>query len=662
MKRGTFANDRMVAMFKTNCVGNETVGNQRKTVYLFVSIVLGMITALSLSINFIVADFDTALQITGCASPVPMFFAKLQQNVIGDSLHGTLIAIFCAFFYYNIINKIKKKLIWPVLCVSALFAFINVASLSMYHTGTWDFITKNIYQMMISSACMVGYGILFYLTSLSVFYFLEKKKEYIKPNGREKNRVARCFNMHTVLVSFIVIFLCWLPWILIFYPGSVTWDPAYQAQQVFGVIPYNSHHPLLSTWLIGGCFYLGHMLGNDNLGVFLYVLLQSSICAFVYAKIIDYTKHTGCSLVFQYLSLAFYSLLGTFGSYAQSVIKDTLFCGIFAFYMLLTVEFLHSPVSYIQHKNRIVVYGIVAILLGLLRNNGIFVVMPTILCILFWIKDKKLKKKFGVGLVAILFLYLVLNSAALKLVEGSKGSIGEALSIPLQQTARYVRDHGDEVTAEEKQIINSFLSYDTMAQDYDPQLSDPIKSKCSIHVLPNKKEVLQDYFEIWIQMFLKHPGTYLQATMENTYGYYSFTPKVKYGGWIMDGMQDSFIDEMGLDVHYTFDAPMRQAVKNISLITERVPLLSMLYMPAFYTWSLVILALYFLIQKNNKVLIAMIPFSITLLICIASPVNGMWRYYMPIVAAFPIIISYVIWGSEKERSESCENCGVDSVL
>ena len=38
------------------------------------------------------------------------------------------------------------------------------------------------------------------------------------------------------------------------------------------------------------------------------------------------------------------------------------------------------------------------------------------------------------------------------------------LSIPFQQTARYVKEHGKEVTKEEKMTINKVLNYDTIGK------------------------------------------------------------------------------------------------------------------------------------------------------------------------------------------------------
>ena len=51
----------------------------------------------------------------------------------------------------------------------------------------------------------------------------------------------------------------------------------------------------------------------------------------------------------------------------------------------------------------------------------------------------------------------------------------EALSVPMQQTARYIRDYGNEVTDDERTAIEKALDYDAIAQSYMPELSDGVK-------------------------------------------------------------------------------------------------------------------------------------------------------------------------------------------
>ena len=77
------------------------------------------------------------------------------------------------------------------------------------------------------------------------------------------------------------------------------------------------------------------------------------------------------------------------------------------------------------------------------------------------------------------------------------GGKQEMLSIPFQQTARYVKYYGNDVSTEEEKVIRKVLDYDTIGKNYDPDLSDPVKN-----TYKQKDEYLKDYF--LIERFLKY--------------------------------------------------------------------------------------------------------------------------------------------------------------
>ena len=76
----------------------------------------------------------------------------------------------------------------------------------------------------------------------------------------------------------------------------------------------------------------------------------------------------------------------------------------------------------------------------------------------------------------------------------------EALSVCFQQTARYVKYHGDEVTGEEEAAIKKVLAYKKLAKKYQPALSDPVKGTYKSEVTSTD---LKNYFKVWLQMGLK---------------------------------------------------------------------------------------------------------------------------------------------------------------
>ena len=62
---------------------------------------------------------------------------------------------------------------------------------------------------------------------------------------------------------------------------------------------------------------------------------------------------------------------------------------------------------------------------------------------------------------------------------------------------------------------------------------------------------------------------------------------------------------------------------------------------AYYDWLLIFSCFYIIKKKKYKYLIPLTPLLATLLSCLASPVNGSFRYIMPIIFSVPIIISKI---------------------
>ena len=76
------------------------------------------------------------------------------------------------------------------------------------------------------------------------------------------------------------------------------------------------------------------------------------------------------------------------------------------------------------------------------------------------------------------------------------GGIQEALSLPFQQTARYVKEHEEEVTQEEKKAIKGVIAYNKLGKYYNPKISDPVKATYK------KKATTKDltaYLKVWVQ-------------------------------------------------------------------------------------------------------------------------------------------------------------------
>ena len=81
--------------------------------------------------------------------------------------------------------------------------------------------------------------------------------------------------------------VCWSPFLIAFFPGSVCWDLGEMAAQYFGLRQINTWHPVFLTGLYGALLSFGRLFSSDNLGTALYMLLQTLALSYAFARTME---------------------------------------------------------------------------------------------------------------------------------------------------------------------------------------------------------------------------------------------------------------------------------------------------------------------------------------------------------------------------------------
>ena len=571
-----------------------------------------------------------------------MIYDELIPNINIVKLSFTMMAI-TTIFIYLFYKKYSKKLHSLKHILAVIFSLCCVIGNSYQEVSSWDLVFSTVPLFLISIMQVFCY---YYLIK-TIFCFIDtllERKRTIKVNTN--NKLVKLFQEHPFLFSLIVMLLFWLIYMIAFYPLILSKDPSFQIKQFFNVktkyidyvIPLSdkvnltNHHPVFHTMLLGGSIKLGRLLGSDNLGLFIYAIMQSITLASSLAYTIYYLYKKKKSLVLSFILLMIYSLVPMFPFYAMSAVKDTLYTAVIIFFVITLFTILDDK----QIKTfKYIVLLLLSILLYLLRNNGIYVVVGTILVLAIY------RRKEFIYLTAVLLLvistYISYDKILLPALKIPAGSIRETLSVPFQQTARYVKEHGDDIPLEDKKKIDKVLEYDTLKDRYNPNLADPVKNKYNKYT--TKKE-LKDYFGVWKKELLKHPDTYIEATLNNTFGY--FYPDTS-NWYIYSGKNNNkLITEDNLvNYHYNKLVPLRIVLSAYGIIFPYIPLIGLISNIGFSAMLLLTIIVYLLISKYRKYIIAMLPSLLSLAICFISPANTYFRYSMPFTLLIPFYVSYV---------------------
>lgn len=546
-------------------------------------------------------------------------------NLLGEySFIGLLIFLAILYFVCHVRQRedvrLYKKGILPY-----FFSFCLLIGQSCAQEGGLSLCFGSVFRVAAFLLSFAGYAILFRYF-IALFFGLYKKAAVSKwgPAGAKVFLGQKCFRN-----VFLLLMILWAPVILLSYPGNLCYDFLGQIEQGLGITGYSTHHPLLHTLIATGLIKFGRLLtGSADFGLFLYVILQAAVLAAALAATVDRLAKRGVSCVLKMAVVCVYVLAPVYSNIASTAVKDVPFMAAFLWYILLLEDLLAGGV-----ENRKPMYWVrltaVQVLVGLLRNNGVYVVVLTgvVLAVIY-------RKKILLLCAAVLPLVICLGgNGLLAFACGAEaGSPGEMFSIPFQQTARYLQLYGDELTEEEQKVIAEVLTDpELVAERYDPNISDPVKA---LYLQDCGPEKLAAYFKVWFTGFFKHPSVYLEAFFIHVYGWFDpgVTNAIRYEAQSDLFRQGGLIS--GADKLLLF----------VYRFAEYIPFLAVLENVGVYTWLLFLLGGKVRREKCKKgILLA--PLFISLLICMAAPCFYLHpRYAFPIMFTVPFL--YGIMGEE----------------
>ena len=554
----------------------------------------------------------------GLAAPLLRFVAKLRIAIPDNGLLGglTLSALWLLYRYYFLLKNGKEKDFSKTSIIFAcLFSAIMVTGISFKKFDSFAFVIQNKFQIIYSTAFFIGFAILFYTLLEILFRYIDRKSL----DGNVKHSIL-FLDDHPFIGPFCFLLVCWLPYWLAYFPGSAMWDAFRQFNYYFGIEKWSDHHPVFSTIVYGGFMQLGRMIHSDNMGIFLCALFQHVLFGGSIAFGLYYMKKWGVPQNIRVAALLFFGLCPIVAFWPHSVMKDVSFDALILIYATLILDLIRKINKGKCTSRNLLYIGAAGILASLMRHNGIYIVVASLAFLACLRMEKKARIKIALGAMLIMVCTTITSDVMIRVVGAVEGSSGLALSVPFQQTARYVKEHGEEVTEEEREVINAVLNYDRLAERYDA------------------------YIKIWFQMFLKHPVTYLEATISNSYSYFypngeSTTKPLVYN--FITG--DTRINTGYFDIHYTDQhGEMRNFLSGMLYVVKKTPGVGLICHMGTYTWLLLLLIALGIHKQRIYLVFGCMPAILNFFSCAASPVNGYLRYFLPNVLMIPILIGWFI--------------------
>lgn len=463
-------------------------------------------------------------------------------------------------------------------------------------------------------------------------------------DGRIKSRFGRKEYDSAFVSAFytVVILLCWIPIFLAYYPSVFAYDAEGQLYQMIAH-DYSTHHPLIHTLFLGAFFRLGEKLpGSYSSGMALHSIVQMFLMAMILGYVLAVLYRERTSWMMRVALLLFYALFPVNSILAVSTTKDVLFSGLVLLYSVTLNRWYQES----GKKSRRFGAGFVllSVLMLLFRNNAVYAWAVCQPFLFIFARKKGMLKRYAVIVAATLFLFGLGSTGLKTAVSAQSGSPREMLSVPLQQMARTRVMHEAEIDEAMRRKLDAYLPSEWVFAAYNPYLADPVKNRAVIHDDP------AGLIKTWMQLGTRFPLTYVDAFLDNSIGYWYLADKTHstiYGV----GMESSFgyLNTDNRPMPAGYEIIEHSYLPKLRLFMERlisdndyqkIPVLSVIFAPAFYWWLLCLYIAFFLYRKEYEMLVPALFLAAYYLTLLLSP-TVLIRYMYPFVLCVPMMLCMV---------------------
>lgn len=565
-----------------------------------------------------------------------LFTDALGKAPIASLELGVFFAGIAAFYYRYLGSCHKDK---RIALYSLFFSLCMVVGRAYDKKDTFFILFSSKHEILVSLLSCIGFFILFYVC----LGLLEKMAFQVT-----LNKDAQSLTGKQKLIYAGVILLCWLPVLIAFVPGSFDHDSFRMLTFWTGESPWNTHHPVIATVYLGLLMdFSKQVLQHVNIGVFFYVVIQIALGLYVIMKTISMMKKLRMPRRGIYLTVFYFAVVPIWSGYIQCVIKDTLHFIFYMLYFVLLIEILLNP-YWIQKWKHFCLLLFAILGMFSFRNTGIYLFILSFIpftIYLFYKKNWILWKHYVSASILVLIIHFSFAGVLVPALGIHDGGVQEMLSIPFQQTARYVKYHPQDMLPWERKAVNDILPIDKLSKTYNSQISDPVKNM----IKKNGRLYLMSYFKAWLSMGLRHPGTYIDALGSGAYDYFypdGFSKPRQTGLklYIKDKHDKNSPNTGTYDVKYIQSDSLRKNVTYyMTTFWREIPILGLCFNTGIYTWICLICTMLLLGRKKYYALFALAPSAASLLFCVASPVNGYVRYMLPVIATVPLTISWTLY-------------------
>ena len=430
------------------------------------------------------------------------------------------------------------------------------------------------------------------------------------------------------LCAWLLLVVLWIPYLLAYYPGTLSPDSFTSLLQVKNLKLLYNHIPIAYTLLIALFARIGWAARDANFGIFLFTIVQTLIMGGVLSYSAYWIRKKVRYPIAAFAVLLFYGLNPIVALYSMTMWKDVLYSAWIVLLCLFLFDMAMGRGEELGERKRLVQLGVLFVLTAFGRNNGIYVVLFCWLVLLL-IYRKARRKLFAAGGGVILSILLI-QGPGYKILGIDQAGFAESVGIPLQQVCYTVVTDGLPEGGE-RGFLEKIIPIETIEESYSPVSADNIKFNPEFDTAffeQNKP----GFIRLYIKLLPSHFKAYVQSYLLSTSGFWH--PQTI--SWVTE--EHIYENDMGIyNVDYflkLFHYDWKASVSRKITFLKNSPLANV----GLMVWFVFFYIVSCLAQKQSWKAVLSLPLvGCWLTLMIATPVNAQFRYVYYYHLMLPVV-------------------------
>ncbi len=341
-------------------------------------------------------------------------------------------------------------------------------------------------------------GAFYFLTNLFYLLLLELAHPF---SPLVKSRIKK----YELAIYAGIPFVSWMFSFLAYFPAKMTFDSYYQWAMAHDVRQYSAWHPLLHTLWV-------EFTSNIYNSPASYIFTQIVVVALIVGYAIYSLTKLGLPKFLGYLLVFGYALWPVMMLYSVTAWKDIPFAAFILLFTTLLAKIVASNGTWLKKPLNLTALILVAFVTINLRNNGVFIVVVTLLLLVIFMKGFRIRT--GLVFVIVMAMNLLFNGPVANALNVQQNPLNQALAIPSQQIGATFYYNG-QFTKELKDYFTEILPEENWKKDYNPYTVDPIKHDAAYNSAPIDAD-FGLYIKNWAKLMTDNFGIYVKSYLDQT--------------------------------------------------------------------------------------------------------------------------------------------------